>query len=147
MKMPPGRVAFRAAQDEIRDHLPSGRETFPFEPECPSQPRIRLRRMDESIEEDSPVALRQDERFMPGDRPPRRFGQGRQAEIGQAAALQLGGTYHDLLRPAVHADAEASFARPRFVVSGGRASAGHLRSPIDRRQVTFMYVQWNNKSR
>jgi hypothetical protein len=81
--------------------------------------------VNESVEEYLPVALRQNERLMPGDGSLRRFGENRQAKIGQAAAFELGRSYYDLLRLTVHTDADASAACAVFFAGCSGPSMGH----------------------
>src|ERR1700681_1669116 len=147
--MLPGRAAFQEVRDGIRTApaLPSGSKTFTFDLERTSQPRVGLRWMDQGIEEYLSVTLRQNERLMLGDGPSGRLGKGRQAEIGQAAAFELGRPRHHLLGLTIHADAEARFARAVFLAGSGRPGAGHIRSPYRKNDLGQMYVQWDHKSR
>src|ERR1700692_805134 len=147
--MLPGRAALQGVRDGIRTppELPSGSKTFTFDLESASQPRVGLRRMDQRIEEYLSVTIRQNERLMLGDGPPGRLGKGRQTEISQAAAFELGRPRHHLLGLTIHADAEARFARAVFLAGGRRPGAAHIRSPYRKNDLGQMYVQWDHKSR
>jgi hypothetical protein len=65
--------------------------------ECALEPLTRRRGVYQGVEEDSPVPVRQDERFMRRDRPPGGIGKRGHTEIRQFAPFELCRPFNQIL--------------------------------------------------
>jgi hypothetical protein len=83
----------------------------------PLEPLARSRGADQSVEEDSPVTVGQDERFMLSNCPAGSVREGGHAEIRQLAPLELRRPFDQRLGRFVDAKAEPFFPKPSVDLS------------------------------
>jgi hypothetical protein len=82
----------------------------------PLEPLARRRGIDQGIEEDGPILVGQDERFMLRNRPPSSFRKRGHAEIRQFAPFELGRSFDQSLGWFVDAKAEPFFPKTSVVL-------------------------------
>jgi hypothetical protein len=103
----------------------------------PPEPLARRRGADQSVEEHSPIPIRQDERFMLRNRPPGCIRERGHAEIRQFAPFELRCPFNQSLGRFVDAKPKPFFPKPSVVLCCYRH--GHL--------IAYTYVDWTNFSR
>jgi hypothetical protein len=105
--------------------------------ERPLEPLARSRGADQSVEEDSPVTVGQDERFMRRNRPPSGIRERGHTEIRQFAPFELRRPFDQRLGRFVHAKPKPFFPKPSVDLSWD--CHDHL--------WRYMYVERTNFSR
>jgi hypothetical protein len=103
----------------------------------PLEPLAWSRGADQSVEEHSPVPVRQEKRFMRRNRPPSGIRQRAHAEIRQFAPFELRRPFDQILGWFVDAKPKPFFPKPSVDLAWN--CHGHLQPS--------MYVDWTNFSR